>query len=80
MNAEKWKKVAELYEATLEQPEEKQAAFLSQACGEDEDLRREVLEMLKARKDAGSFLGQPAAEHTYRPQQNNKTDPPPFAS
>ncbi len=62
MDAEKWKKVAELYEATLEQPAENHATFLRQACGEDEELRWEVVEMLKARKNAGSFLGQPAAE------------------
>ncbi len=62
MNQDRWKKIDEIYQSTLEQPEEKHAAFLTQACGEDEDLHREVEEMLKARKVAGSFLEQPAAE------------------
>jgi serine/threonine protein kinase/Tol biopolymer transport system component len=59
---DRWQKIEEIFAAALEQPEEKHAAFLKQACGEDEELRREVESMLEARRAAGSFLGQPAAE------------------
>jgi serine/threonine-protein kinase len=62
MNPDRWKKIEEIYQATLEQPEERHAAFLRQVCGEDEELRREVEEMLEAQRAEGSFLGKPAAE------------------
>jgi eukaryotic-like serine/threonine-protein kinase len=62
MDAEKWKKVSELYEAALDLPAEKQRVFVRDACAEDEELLREVESMLRAREKAGSFLGQPAAE------------------
>jgi serine/threonine protein kinase len=59
---ERWKKIEELYGALLEQPEEKQAAFLSQACGEDQELHREIESMLEARRAGGSVPGKPIAE------------------
>jgi len=72
MKPDRWKKIEEIYQAALEKPEEKQAAFLSQACGEDQALRREIEEMLEARQKAGSFLGQPAAEQMGLAQEEKK--------
>lgn len=37
-------------------------AFLAEACGDRAELRREVLELLQAHREAGNFLDQPVAE------------------
>ena len=37
----RWEKVEQIYNAALERPEAERAAFLGEACGGDEDLRRE---------------------------------------
>jgi eukaryotic-like serine/threonine-protein kinase len=62
MHPDRWKRIEEIYHSALEQPEEERSAFLGGACGRNEELLREVAEMLEARGQAGSFLTQPAAE------------------
>jgi eukaryotic-like serine/threonine-protein kinase len=42
MNPDRWRQVADLYEAVLEREPAARAAFLAETCGEDADLRREV--------------------------------------
>src|SRR5262245_8616474 len=42
MNPDRWRQVAELYEAVLERAPAERAEFLGLASGEDADLRREV--------------------------------------
>lgn len=46
MNAERWEKVAELYGLASARAPEQRQAFLTQACGEDEELLRELLSLL----------------------------------
>ncbi len=60
MTPERWERVAELYRAALERPAGEREAFLTQACGADDELRREV-ESLLAQEDR-SFLERPAWE------------------
>ncbi len=57
-----FRRVKELFLAALEKegPEER-AAFLSEACGADEGLRRRVETLLDKHEEAGGFLGPPAA-------------------
>lgn len=64
MIPERWERVAELYRAALERPEDGREAYLSQACGADEELRREV-ESLLAQED-NSFLEKPVLEVAAR--------------
>ncbi len=52
--------VLELYLAALELPLAERAAFLAQACGADEALRREVEALLARAKTNDSFLAAPA--------------------
>src|SRR5215469_8773268 len=52
MQADLWKKVELLYQAAREQPPEKRAAFLAQACPDDAELRREVESLLAQNTDA----------------------------
>ena len=52
---DRWRAVEDLYHATLARDEPERAAFLTQVCGDDEDLRREV-EALLAHDGTGDFL------------------------
>jgi Tol biopolymer transport system component len=54
MQAERWVKVDELYQAAMAQPPEKRTEFLSRACPDDAELREEVRSLLA--QTAGSFL------------------------
>ena len=56
MNAERWKQIDELFDAVLEIPNERREAFLSKKCNGDDDLKREVLSLLKAQKETDAFL------------------------
>jgi len=42
----RWEKVEQLYNAALERPEAERAVFLREACGGDEELRRELESLL----------------------------------
>ncbi len=42
MKSERWQQIERLYQAALELEEKQRAAFLSEACSDDDKLRREV--------------------------------------
>src|SRR5947208_4428855 len=46
MNPDRWRQVADVYEAALEREPAARGAFLAEACREDADLRREVESLL----------------------------------
>ncbi|MGI9055589.1 MAG: serine/threonine protein kinase, partial [Pyrinomonadaceae bacterium] len=56
MNAERWKQIDELFDAVLEIPEARHEDFLSEKCNGDDDLKSEVLSLLKAQTSADEFL------------------------
>jgi len=56
MTAERWKRVAEIYDSVIEAPPAARGAMLDEACQSDEDLRLEVESLLEAREAAGDFL------------------------
>jgi eukaryotic-like serine/threonine-protein kinase len=62
MKPERWKQIEQLYDAALRLDAGRRAAFLVQACGDDEDLHREVASLLASDEQAGSFLAAPAVE------------------
>ena len=62
MKPERWQKVEGIYHAALEREEGQRAAFLNEACGGDESLRREVESLLAQEGATGSFLDAPALE------------------
>ncbi len=72
MNPERWKQIEELYHAALERAESERAAFLKQACGGDEGLRREVESLLGFHQQAGSFIEAPALEEAARSQASSE--------
>ena len=56
MNVDRWKQIEELYDAVLEIPEARREDFLSEKCGGDDDLKSEVLSLLRAQSGADDFL------------------------
>ncbi|MGE0127868.1 MAG: tetratricopeptide repeat protein [Blastocatellales bacterium] len=46
MNSERWRRVEELFGAAVDRPDAEREAYLTQVCGGDEELRREVLSLL----------------------------------
>src|SRR5262245_30782981 len=66
MDAKQWGQIKEIYDRALDLYGEERDSFLAEACGEDDDLRREVESLLAAHDDAGSFLQSPAVEGAAR--------------
>jgi serine/threonine protein kinase/Tol biopolymer transport system component len=62
MNAERYKKIDDLFEAALDLDPLQRSAFLKQACGSDADLRHEVESLLASYHEAGDFIQTPALE------------------
>ena len=62
MEDERWTVVDRLLGAALEQNPHERAAFLRRACGDDEELRREVESLLVHEGGAGGFLEHTALE------------------
>jgi serine/threonine-protein kinase len=54
MDPARWKRIEELYHAAAARPSAERTAFLEEACGADETLRRELQELL-ARSTGGGF-------------------------
>ena len=62
MKAARWKKVFDLFQSTVERAPEERAAFLDQACRDDEGMRREVESLLTSHARAENFIETPAFE------------------
>src|SRR5215471_12117098 len=56
MDKQRWSQVETLYHAALERELRAREAFLAQACAGDEELRREVEELLRYDGAAESFI------------------------
>ena len=62
MNTERWNKVIDLFQSTLERPPGERAAFLDEASHGDQDMRREVESLLISHEQAENFIEIPAFE------------------
>ena len=62
MTPERWRVVDAILRASLSCEPAQRDAFVAEACGDDEELRREVASLLAAHDRAGDFLARPAAE------------------
>jgi eukaryotic-like serine/threonine-protein kinase len=60
MKSERWQQIEELYHAALAQDDARRAAFVADACRNDEDLRREVESLLAAGSSDDGRLDSPA--------------------
>jgi serine/threonine protein kinase len=80
MTPDIWRQVERLYHLALAQPAEGRAAFLTQACGGDEALRREVESLLAASEGDDEYLETPAltlAAEALETDPGAKPAPPP---
>src|SRR5215467_3406747 len=78
MNEQRWQQVETLYHAALEREPGARDAFLAQACAGDEELRREVEELLRYDGAAESFIeGNALAFEARRlePEELSQTGP-----
>ncbi|NOT59716.1 MAG: protein kinase, partial [Acidobacteria bacterium] len=67
MTAERWSQIDRLLAEALEHTVAERAAFLTEACGDDAALRREVESLLEAHQEAeADFLSSPPLESTIR--------------
>jgi len=64
MNPELWKQVDEMLDAALELPPAEREAYVASACDGNQELRREVLSLLRAQEQAGTFLAGSAMRAT----------------
>ena len=69
MASERWQHVEQLYHAALAQSDEERAAFLRDACGGDDELRRKLKSLLTYDRDAETFLAAAFAPSNWRPPQ-----------
>ena len=75
MKPEHWQQIDEILEAALEREESQRAAFLEEACGGDEALRREVEHLLVQEVKAEDFLETPALEVEAKAMAEAQTYP-----
>lgn len=62
MTPERWQRIGEIVSAVLERDVGQRLSFLQRACEGDEQLRREVEDLLSAHENARSFLERPASK------------------
>jgi serine/threonine-protein kinase len=62
MTPERYQQIDRLTDAALELAVEERAAFLDQACADDQELRRQVERLLEAHEIEDGFLSAPALE------------------
>ena len=62
MKPERWQRLKELFNETLELEPARRAAFLDDACAGDAPLREEIESLLASHEEADEFLEQPAVE------------------
>ena len=60
MESDRWRRLEELFHESLELGEQDRRAFLDQACGEDEALRRKLESMISLHTEADEFFKAPA--------------------
>jgi serine/threonine protein kinase/Tol biopolymer transport system component len=86
MERDRWEQIERLYNTALEREPDERAAYLDEACAGNDDLRREVAELLDADDPNDSFIQAPAIEIAARAlaakplsevQPGAQTAPPP---
>ncbi len=60
MDAVRWKQIDELLDAALERPAPEREQFVTERSGNDDDLRKQVLELLAAQAESDKFLNNSA--------------------
>ena len=71
MTPEQFQKLSSLYHAALELEPNRRNAFLQEHCGNDEELRREVKQLLSANNEVGTFLAEPVLDPNAKSEGSN---------
>lgn len=64
MTPERWQQVKQIFNSAVRIEPASRPAFLIDACGSDEALRKEVESLIEAHEEDGSFIDSPALEHS----------------
>src|ERR1700722_7540701 len=56
MKHERWQQIDAILQSAMDQPPDELDEFLRKACGQDENLEREVRSLLSVEQRAGGFL------------------------
>ena len=67
MDPKRWQRVEEIFGAALEQPPADRAHTVTEACGDDEELRHEVLSLLESADSAGDYFSELASRAGVSP-------------
>jgi eukaryotic-like serine/threonine-protein kinase len=62
MDSERERDITRIFHSAIERQPQGRAPYLDDACGDDQALRREVEELIKAHESAASFIDAPAYE------------------
>ena len=62
MDPARWQRIDSLLKSAISLPPAERDAYLASECGADEDIAREVHELLACQVEAGTFLERPAIE------------------
>ena len=60
MTPDRWQQITSIFQAALDRPPGERAAFVSERCAGDEELQREVQDMLSSHEQASGFIEEPA--------------------
>ena len=66
MTPERWQQIEKLFHAALELKGQERSAFLEEACGNDESLRREVESLLGQKEKPEGFMTIPVVDQAIR--------------
>ncbi len=64
----RWQRLQIIVQSALERPADERAAFVAEACGGDDDLRREAASLLEREGRADEFLANPLDVHAAADQ------------
>ena len=60
MTPDRWQQITGIFQAALDRPTGERAAFVNERCAGDQELLREVQEMLDSHEQASRFIEEPA--------------------
>lgn len=60
MDAKRWQQLDNLLDDVLDRPQHERRAFIAKACGDDEELRRDLESLVEAAENAEDFIPTPA--------------------
>ncbi|HEU4434668.1 MAG TPA: protein kinase, partial [Pyrinomonadaceae bacterium] len=76
MTPERWQQVKEIFDSAIKYLPEHREGFLSEACGNDTDLRSEVESLITSHEKEGSFIDEPAYYAAAELLANEKAELP----